>query len=419
MEGWRTVRLGDVCDLIKRGIAPKYTENDGIPVVNQKCIRNHKIDFSLSRYHDLSRKKVPQDRMILPGDVLVNSTGVETLGRVAQVGEVLSCPATVDTHVTIVRPQKNLFVQSFFGYAMIFLEGEIASSGKGASGQIELARTALAENFKITYPQSFEEQQRIVSILEDAFTALAKAKENTERSCALSREFFESELATLSSSKNVGWNTLPLGNVCEVIKRGIAPKYAETEGVSVINQKCIRNHKVNISLARYHEDSKKKVPQEKIVLPGDVLVNSTGIGTLGRVAQVESFFTHPTTVDTHVTIVRPKKNIFAQKFFGYAMIFLEREIALSGKGTSGQTELARKALAEDFEIAYPPSLEDQQRIAAKLDDLSSQTKALEEKYQHKLAALEELKQSLLHRAFTGELTRNFRETERQLSEVGA
>ena len=113
---WYTKKLGEICELINRGISPKYTNLEGICVLNQKCIRDHKIDFDLSRLHDLKNKKVSDDKFIQKGDVLVNSTGTGALGRVAQVKE-LPFKATVDSHVTIIRPVKNTFYTPFFGYA--------------------------------------------------------------------------------------------------------------------------------------------------------------------------------------------------------------------------------------------------------------------------------------------------------------
>ena len=137
--------------------------------------------------------------------------------------------------------------------------------------------------------------------------------------------------------------------------------------------------------------------------PGDVLVNSTGVGTLGRVAQLRTATEEPATVDTHVTIVRPIPDQFYSDFFGYMMVIIEEEIAASGEGASGQTELSRKALTERFIVRYPRSQSTQQAIVKKLDALSEETKALEAIYERKQSALAELKQSLLKKAFSGEL----------------
>jgi len=188
-----------------------------------------------------------------------------------------------------------------------------------------------------------------------------------------------------------------------MIKRGIAPAYIDQGGICVLNQKCVRNHSVNYDLSRRHDIDLKKVPKERFVEKGDVLVNSTGTGTLGRVAQIRSEPKEYTTVDTHITILRPKKNILFEDFFGYMVISIESLLQESGAGTSGQTELSRTTVQNDFLVCYPESLPEQRAIVEKLDALRDKTRALEGVYTQKLDALAALRHSVLHHAFRGEL----------------
>jgi type I restriction enzyme S subunit len=199
------------------------------------------------------------------------------------------------------------------------------------------------------------------------------------------------------------WKTKKLGDVCEFLNRGISPKYLETGGICVLNQKCIRNHQINYEFSRRHDLSSKKVVEGRFIQLGDVLVNSTGTGTLGRVAQVRENPMEPTTVDSHITIVRPKTVMFHLDFFGYMLVVIEDSIKEAGEGCGGQTELARSILAEKFLVSYPESIFEQQRIAAKLNALATETQRLESIYEHKLMALKTLKKSLLAQAFTGNL----------------
>ena len=162
---WEEVELGDICELIKRGITPKYTEENGILVINQRCIRHHSVNLKESRKHDLSIKGITEEKFLQNGDVLVNSTGVGTLGRVAQFFNNEGKQITVDSHVTIVRPKKDMFAKGFFGYMMIMIENQIMNKGKGSSGQIELSRSELA-NMKVFYPNDKNIQENIVNNLE-------------------------------------------------------------------------------------------------------------------------------------------------------------------------------------------------------------------------------------------------------------
>jgi type I restriction enzyme S subunit len=141
-EGWETVTLGTVTSELRRGISPKYTSVGGVMVLNQKCIRNHQVDTAPSRLHDHAARNV-LDRMIKAGDILVNSTGVGTLGRVAQLWK-LHNPMIVDSHVTVVRPNSQKISSSYLGVALTEREVEIEALGEGSTGQTELSRARLA-----------------------------------------------------------------------------------------------------------------------------------------------------------------------------------------------------------------------------------------------------------------------------------
>jgi len=200
-----------------------------------------------------------------------------------------------------------------------------------------------------------------------------------------------------------GWETKRLGEVCAFLNRGISPKYVAEGGVCVLNQKCIRDHQISYEPSRRHDPSAKKVSEERFVQLGDVLVNSTGVGTLGRVAQVREEPAEPTTVDSHVTIVRAKPGMFHLKFFGYMLVVIEDAIKEAGEGCGGQTELARSVLAERFSVSYPTSQNEQRKIVDVLDQSFGNIGTARAHTLRKLVALEELKKSLLHQAFTGQL----------------
>lgn len=83
--------MGEITSFMSKGIPPKYVERENentVRVLNQKCNRNFEINYEESRLHDCSKKKVPDDKMLRPGDVLINSTGMGTAGRVAQLYDV-------------------------------------------------------------------------------------------------------------------------------------------------------------------------------------------------------------------------------------------------------------------------------------------------------------------------------------------
>src|SRR3990170_3681721 len=218
--GWEEKNLGEVCSFLNRGISPKYVETYGVCVLNQKCIRDHFIRYEQSRRHDSSVKSVSPERFIKLGDVLVNSTGTGTLGRVAQVRNNPKEQTTVDSHVTIVRPKEGMFFPDFFGYMLILIEEAIKEAGEVCGGQTELARSVLEERFFVRYPKSIPEQQRIVAILDEAFAAIATAKENAEKNLQNARELFESYLQSVFANPGDGWEEKTLDQVSITFGRG-------------------------------------------------------------------------------------------------------------------------------------------------------------------------------------------------------
>ena len=158
-------------------------------------------------------------------------------------------------------------------------------------------------------------------------------------------ELVESELGEVPK----GWTLTLLKDVTTELRRGISPKYTEEpNGAIVINQKCIRNHTINFSLARKHDSSKRKIDGRELQI-GDVLVNSTGVGTLGRIASVR-YLDSITVVDSHVTVVRANDKKVSRAYLQGLLLENEKFIEASGAGTTGQTELRKEVLQE---IKFP------------------------------------------------------------------
>ncbi len=222
--------MGQVCAYLNRGLSPRYLDAGGICVLNQKCVRDHRVDFGLSRRHDVGVKTVSPERLVRIGDVLVNSTGTGTLGRVAQLRHELPEPTTVDSHITIVRPNSDVFVPEFFGYMLISIEAQIQSGGEGCGGQTELARAVLADRFRVRFPVSKNEQRRIVAILDEAFEGIAKARANAEMNVENAKVAFESHLDQMLSFQSQRYGDAPLATFATNITDGdhMPPPKAET-----------------------------------------------------------------------------------------------------------------------------------------------------------------------------------------------
>lgn len=164
---WHEVPLRELVGYISKGIAPSYAEEASettIRVLNQKCNRNFRISYGDSRLHDTLKKKVPPERYVKPDDILINSTGAGTAGRIAQIEDVPSA-TTIDGHMILIRSNGKV-TQKFLGYALKAHQWEVLQLDEGSTGQTELNRDRLLDEILINYPVSFDEQNAIVGTLE-------------------------------------------------------------------------------------------------------------------------------------------------------------------------------------------------------------------------------------------------------------
>lgn len=164
---WQEVPLRELVGYISKGIAPSYAEKESgttIRVLNQKCNRNFQISYSESRLHDTGKKRVPAERYVREYDILINSTGAGTAGRIAQIGSVPQA-TTVDGHMIILRANEKI-LQKYLGYALKAHQWEVLQLDEGSTGQTELNRERLLDEIMIRYPESFSVQEEIVLLLE-------------------------------------------------------------------------------------------------------------------------------------------------------------------------------------------------------------------------------------------------------------
>ena len=406
-EGWQEAKLGDVCEMIKRGVAPKYIDEGGICVINQKCIRDHVINYNLARRHNLEQKKVHPERYVRLSDVLVNSTGTGTLGRVAQVRFEPSEPTTVDTHVTIVRPKPNKFYPDFFGYMLVNIEDEIKDSGEGTSGQTELSRTKIENNFKVTYPVSIGEQKRIVTILDDAFDSIDKAVVNTEKNLGNAMELFNSYLNSVFERKGDGWLVKKLGDICS-IKHGFAfkSKFFKPQGDYVVltpgsfyEDGGFRDQGAKTKY--YHGD----IPDGFILNRDDFLIAMTeqAIGLLGSslIVPESDRYLHNQRLGLVLVV---DEVVWNNLFFHYQFNTKAFRDAVEETASGVKVRHTSPKKLYAITVAFPGDYDEQERIASELSELKESVQKLEAVYNRKLSTLAELKQSILQKAFSGELT---------------
>ncbi|MDT0318473.1 restriction endonuclease subunit S [Streptomyces millisiae] len=170
------------------------------------------------------------------------------------------------------------------------------------------------------------------------------------------------------------WVETTLEDACRSIKRGKAPKYVD-EGRLVLNQKCVRDgNRIDFSLARQTELS-RALPEYAYLRVGDVLINSTGRGTLGRAAELREL-SEPATADSHITIVRPDPERFVLGFAGLILSMRKADFESLQTGSTNQTELSAKTIAS-VSIVLPP-IRVQERIVEIISAVDDQISALDD-----------------------------------------
>ncbi len=399
MTKWQEQPLGKVCSFLNRGVSPKYVDEGGICVLNQKCVRDHAINYEPSRRHDSAAKSVSQERLVRVGDVLVNSTGTGTLGRVAQLRQQPPEPTTVDSHVTIVRPKAGLFYEDFFGYMMVVIEDAIKEAGEGCGGQTELARSTLAEKFRVRFPEDQTEQRRIVALLDDAFDGISTATANAEKNLQNARAVFESQLAAVFASPGTDWKEMRLDEVSLDFGRGKSKHRPRNDPklyggkYPFIQTGDVRgaDHLITEYSQTYSEVG---LAQSKLWPAGTLCItiaaNIAETGILG----FDACF--PDSVIG--VVVDPR--ITSNKFLEYLLQSLKAELKAQGKGAAQDNINMGTFESQTFRFPDPAT---QERVVATFDGLREEVARLEGIYEQKLHALDELKKSLLHHAFSGAL----------------
>lgn len=159
--------LRELVSFVAKGIPPKYTKEKSdniVTVLNQRTNRNFLIDYTFARLNDLKKKSIPENKMLCDNDILINSTGVGTAGRIAQLFKVPE-PTTVDGHMIIIRANKNIIDPVYLGYALKAQQTIIENLQEGSTGQTELNRQRLLDEVFVSYPKSIKKQKEIGKIL--------------------------------------------------------------------------------------------------------------------------------------------------------------------------------------------------------------------------------------------------------------
>ena len=241
------------------------------------------------------------------------------------------------------------------------------------------------------------EQQRIVGLMDEAFEGLATAKANAEKNLQNARALFESHLQSVFTQRGPGWVETMLGEAYDV-RDGThdSPKYHAT-GYPLITSKNLKREGLSFDDVKLiSEQDYTKINERSAVHKGDVLFAM--IGTIGNPTLVE---VEPSFAIKNVALFKNPKGqsgAFLKHYLDSGMVI--SKMMKEAKGTT--QKFVGLGYLRGFPIKLPP-LATQLKIVEELDELAEETQRLARLYERKHAALEALKKSLLHQAFTGEL----------------
>lgn len=384
-KDWEIKRLNDVSENLDNRRVPitKNVRNEGsIPYYGASGIVDYVADY------------------LFDEDLLcVSEDGANLLARTYPIAFSISGKTWVNNHAHVLK-FKNSTTQKF---VEIYLNSIKLDDFVSGMAQPKLNQTMLN---KIPIPlPPFPEQKRIVSILDEAFAAIAKAKANAEQNLKNAKELFESYLQGVFENKGKGWEEKKLIEICELKpqKKEARDKLKETDSVTFLPMEDLGV--LNKEILGVKERSLKDVAGSYTYFANnDVLMAKiTPCFENGKIGIARNLVNGVGFGSSEYIVFRTQGDI-APEFLYY---FLSRnEIREEGKkymsGAVGHKRVSKDWI-ENYLLPFPKSLKEQQGIVQKLDALSTETKKLEAIYQQKINDLEELKKSVLQKAFSGEL----------------
>ena len=273
---------------------------------------------------------------------------------------------------------------------------EGAARMTGAVGHKRVSKE-FVEGYQIPVPP-LAEQQRIVGLLDEAFKGIATAKANAEKNLQNARALFESHLQSVLRNNKWKWKTI--GDLCDNVEYGSSAKSKAGGGVPVLRMGNIQDGRLYWENLVYTDD--KAEIHKYLLKHNDVLFNRTNSPELvGKTAIYKSDM--PAIFAGYLIRINRKEDLLDGDYLTY---FLNSQIAFDHGKTVVISSVNQANINGTKLKGYPipaPSLSEQKAIVAKLDALSEQTQRLARLYERKLAALESLKKSLLHQAFSGQL----------------
>ena len=394
-EGWEIKQLETVCKF-QNGFAFKSNtfKADGTAVVRITNIQNGVIDLKKVVYidrNDYNRNLTKYE--IVRGDLLIAMSGATT-GKIGihKSDEVL----LLNQRVGKFEPLKNLEKSYLFYFLSTKVEESLAISAGSAQPNLS---TEQIKSFQVPIPP-IQEQKQIVAILDKAFTAIDQAKANIEKNIVNAKELFQSKLNAIFSQKGAGWEEKTLGEVCEKTTNIKWQDYPSKE-FEYVDLSAVSRESLTITGTTLVNKENAPSRARKIINTGDVIFATTR-PTLRRATIIDEELSG-NLCSTGFVVLRPNDNITTDWIFFYLLttIFMNRMESLQ-RGASYPAVSDNDV--KGSKLSIPMSKLEEKKNIETMNILQENINDLVFQFQQKLKDLEELKKSILQKAFSGELT---------------
>jgi type I restriction enzyme S subunit len=384
-KGWQTKKLGEICE-IERGGSPRPIQK--FITTDPKGINWIKIGdatasgkYIYTTEDKIKPEGVKRSRMVYEGDFILSNS--MSFGR-PYIMKTTGC--IHDGWLVLRQPKVDQdYLYHVLGSDLVFRQFDRLAAGS----TVRNLNIGLVKTVEIPYPP-LPEQQRIVGILDEAFEGIATAKANAEKNLQNARSIFESHLHSVFTQPGEGWVETRFGDVCEYVNGKAHEQCIDEDGrFIVINSKFISTE------GKVFKRSNKAL---LLLKPDDIAMVLSDVPkgkAFAKCFLVEE--ANKYTLNQRICLIRSKK--FHTKFLFY-QLNRNRHFLAFDNGENQTNMRLNQVLSCPL---FLPTMPEQKIIAERLDSLKEETQRLEALYQRKLAALEELKKSLLHDAFRGAL----------------
>jgi type I restriction enzyme, S subunit len=401
-NGWSRLHLSDVASVQSgAGFPEKYQGQLGqeIPFykVSDMNIAGNELEMIYENNSIADKVRRELGAFLFPkGSVIFPKIG----GAIATNKKRLTTrDCCVDNNVMGVVPKAEKVNSSFLYY--FFLAHDLSEFANEA--HLPSIKKTVVEDWPIILPTSLSEQQRIVGILDQAFDGIATAKANAEKNLQSARALFESHLNSVFTQRGEGWMERPLGELA-AFRNGINyTKDSKGERVKIVG---VKDFQKNYWVPWQNLDTVMidgTLNELDLLRRGDILaVRSNGnLELIGRCILAEEAPGKVSHSGFTIRIRLLTVEVLPEYLCHFMKCTDSRKRLVEG-GTGTNIKSLNQQTLSALRVPFPSSSE-QEALIARLRSISEETQRLESIYQQKLAALEELKKSLLHQAFSGAL----------------